>query len=184
MARAPAAAPGWRSTTAAATAVDQHLELEDGGRRRGRVVGEEVLEQPAQGGPVRGDHGLGGVAGPGAELDGDIGHVRPAEGLVGEPLLERVPQRLQARRRVVAGQPGLVPQPAQPPLAPPLQGGCDQVVLAGEVPVHGHGGDAGLGDHAVDAGGADALVGEEPGRRVQDLLVCPGGRHVVSRQRR
>src|SRR4029453_13297417 len=179
MARALAAAPGWRSTTATAVAPSISMWSWRAGSPgdAAPAAGGGAPGRGPRGGAVGGDGRLGGGAGPGAELGGHIGHVGPAEALVGEPLLEGVPEGLQGRPGVVAGPRGLAPQPAQPQPAPALHGGRDQRVLAAEVAVEGHRGDVGLGDDPVDGGGADALLGEEPGRRVQDPLAWPGGRH-------
>ena len=54
-----------------------------------------------------------------------------------------------------------------------LKVGRDQVVLGGEVPVEGHPGHLGLGDHPVDPDRADSLGVEEPVGGREDAGCAP-----------
>jgi hypothetical protein len=55
---------------------------------------------------------------------------------------------------------GLV-EPGHPAQVAIFEEGAHQIVLAREMPVEGRLGDAGLGNHAVDAGGAHAVAIEQ-----------------------
>jgi hypothetical protein len=75
---------------------------------------------------VREDDLVGGVVGLAAELDGGVGDKRAAEVVGGEPVLERVPQRIEAPLRVVAGPVDAVVDRVEPVRAPLLERGRDE----------------------------------------------------------